>query len=75
MGVPFGVQTDWLLLITNGCPPASTRVEPVIHCPVMHGSGLVPETNGQPAITCGAAMVTTGWPLTDTLGLGAVGVA
>ncbi len=72
-GVPLGMQVAWLSWSNTGWPPTSTRVAPVIHWAVTQGKGLpAGVVNGQPATMCGAAKVTTGWPLTITRGLGAV---
>jgi hypothetical protein len=51
IGVPLGVQTDWLSISTSGWPPDITLVAATVHCPVTHGKGLPPVKNGQPAIT------------------------
>jgi len=51
MGVPLGVHTDWLSIRTSGWPLDITLVAATVHCPVTHGIGLLPVTNGQPAIT------------------------
>lgn len=73
-GVPFGAQIAWLSISTSGCPLLVTRVAATIHWAVMHGLGAT-GTNGQPATTYGAVIVTVGWPLTSTRGFGTVGCA
>src|SRR5579871_4929129 len=75
-GVPLGAQMAWLLSTTSGCPLDVTRVEPTSHCPLTQGP-LAAGGGGraQPATTYGAMIVTVGWPLTVTRGLGAVGCA
>jgi hypothetical protein len=73
--VPVGVQIDMPVMSTTGWPVASTRVAPTVHWPVTHGPLPPGGTNAQPATAYGATIVATGWPLTDTRGFGAVGVA
>lgn len=63
-------------MMTSGWPSDVTRNAPTIHCAVTHGP--LPADGGgmaQPATTHGVEMVATGIPLTDTRGLGTVGVA
>jgi hypothetical protein len=71
---PVGTQTAWLVCVMTGTPPAKTRVAPTTHCALTHG-GVEVLAKAQPATTKGVARVTMGWPLTVTLGNGAVGCA
>src|ERR1041385_866018 len=68
--VPFGVQMAWLSCNRSGKPPDVTRVPPVIHCAVTHGTGEPLTLKGQPAIIQGSGCCTVGWPETVTRGLG-----
>jgi hypothetical protein len=74
-GVPFGAQTAWLSISTTGWPFDITRVAATTHVAVTQGTGPPETLNGHPATTHGAVITTLGWPLTITLGFGAVGVA
>jgi hypothetical protein len=74
-GVPFGAHTARLSRSTRGWPSDSTRVAPVTQVAVTHGDGAPLTLNAQPATAYGAVMVTAGWPLTETRGVGAVGCA
>ena len=59
-GVAVGTHVEVLDWRTSGRPPASTRVLPVIHCPVAQGP--LPEGGGgieQPETVYGAEVVTT----------------
>jgi hypothetical protein len=71
-GVPVGAQTAWLSSSSSGCALEVTRVAAVTNCALTQGP---PAFDGsvQPAISHGAGIVTVGWPLTVTRGLGAVG--
>src|SRR5947207_1057973 len=75
-GVPVGAQIAWLSNSRTGWPRAITRVAEETNCAVTQGP--LPALGGgiaQPATTYGAAMVTTGWPLTMTRGTVTVGWA
>jgi hypothetical protein len=49
IGVPVGMQTDWLTRVTTGAPPAITRDATITNCPVVQGGVGVPVSR-QPAI-------------------------
>ena len=75
-GVPVGAHIAWLLCTTSGWPLESTRTLPISQFAVTQGPlATVGGGKVQPAIRYGPAMVTVGWPLTMTRGLGMVGVA
>lgn len=74
MGVPVGVQTDWLINVATGAPPARTRTAPTMNCPVTHGGVGVP-VSPHAAITYGDVNVTIGCADTVTRGNGATGDA
>jgi len=62
-GVPVGAQVEVEEATSSGIPPASTRVEPLVHWQVMQGP--LPAVGGgivQPATIQGAPSVATGWP-------------
>jgi hypothetical protein len=66
----------WLSSSGKGWPFDVMRVAAVVHWAVTQGP--LPFGGGgnvQPATAKGAAIVTVGWPLTVTRGLGTVGVA
>src|SRR5574341_1965787 len=71
-GVPFGAHTAWLVCTSTGTPMTRTRTAPATQVAVTHGLGAPEMLNGQPATACGAARVTTGWPVSKTRGWGAV---
>jgi hypothetical protein len=54
-GVPVGAQIATLVCVNTGCPLARTRVAATTHCAVTHGPFPPGGTNGQPAMTYGAA--------------------
>jgi hypothetical protein len=71
--VPLGVQMAWLSCKSTGTPPTRTRVAAVTHWAMTQGMGLpAGVVKGQPTTLWGAFWVTTIWPITLTLGLGAV---
>src|SRR5216684_128193 len=75
-GVPVGAQMAWLSSSNSGWPFEVTRVAAVTHWAVTHGP--FPAVGGgmaHPATRYGAAIVTVGWPMAVTRGLGAVGCA
>ena len=75
-GVPVGAQMAWLSINSTGTPSTKTRVALSTNCAMMQGPFAAGGGGkAQPATTYGAAIVTTGWPLTRTLGSGAVGSA
>ena len=74
-GVPLGAQIAWLSNNNTGIPFENTRVAPVIQVAVTHGTGEPETLNGHPAIMYGTDWVTTGCPLTSTLGFGVTGCA
>src|SRR5260370_41485377 len=76
-GVPFGEQTDVPSRRTTGDPIEVTRMAPVVHWAVTQG-GEAPDVmagNVHPATAYGPGTVTTGIPITVTLGLTTVGWA
>src|SRR4051812_2714114 len=75
-GVPVGVQMAVLVCSSTGWPPAMTRTAELVYCAVTQGP--LPAFGGgiaQPATAYVHEMVTAGWPLSSTRGIGAVGVA
>jgi hypothetical protein len=53
-GVPFGAHIAWLSMSNTGMPKDLTRIAPVTHWAVTHGTGDPDTLNGQPATTYGA---------------------
>jgi hypothetical protein len=69
-GVPVGAQVEVEEASRSGIPPASTRVDPLVHWQVTQGP--LPAFGGgmvQPATVHGAPSVVTGWPETMTRGM------
>src|SRR5215472_4419451 len=73
-GVPVGMQIAWLVVTSSGWPLEVTRAVPTTHCALTQGPGAG-GTNGHPATSHGAAIVTDGAPESSTLGFGTVGCA
>ena len=74
--MPVGAQVAWLSCNNTGCPLEVTRVAALTNCAVTQGPlAAAGGGNVQPAIAYVVGSVTIGWPLTNTRGLGAVGVA
>lgn len=74
IGVPVGIQVDWLTSVATGAPPAITRVAPMTNCPVTHG-GVDVVASAHPAIAYGLVTLTRGCAESVTRGNGAIGVA
>jgi hypothetical protein len=74
--VKDGAQMAWLFCRSTGEPPAKTLVAEVSHLAVLQG-GIVGGGGGgmQVAMVYVESSVTTGWPLTRTLGLDETGWA
>src|SRR5262249_5722601 len=65
-------HSPWLLVVRTAVPPAETAVDAVCHCTDMHGLGVLPIMNEQPAIVTWSASVHTVPPATTPVCVGAI---